>query len=163
MSKKSTNKSFYEGDEFDTGDIPGLEDEVAANYGDLPPLEENEISTLRESRLYDETLTKKVAVLTHNVINGKIVVYDPENKADVWLLPVEVVSPQRSTQEVPVSVLNSAERPYMWDNEIAALAIPIEDVRLGFYYLNLVQQDELNVRKVVADLVQRGVLPIVRK
>jgi hypothetical protein len=60
-------------------------------------------------------------------------------------------------------VLNNAERPYMWDNEIAALAIPIEDVRLGFYYLNLVQQDELNVRKVVADLVQRGVLPIVRK
>lgn len=119
-----------------------------------------------KNRFFPESplqVERTVIVLNHSIVDGKLLVYDAEDKSEAWLVEAKLIANKKGTQSIAQSVLDASERPYSWDEEIETVLISTDDVRLGLWYLGLVKQAPLDVRKTVAGLVSRGTLPIVKK
>lgn len=106
-----------------------------------------------------ETVT--VRLLTNATYDGRYLVFDTAT-LDAYLVGAEHLLYSMADQPLSKDVLQLAERPYSWDNEIEALSVSSAQIRLALYFSGHLVQEEMNFKKLVASLLMMGVLPILK-
>lgn len=93
----------------------------------------------------------------------KYIAYEVDHPAKVYLVAADKVKQTLREQLVSRDVLNQSQSPYNWDVELNDIAITIDELRIGLYYLGMYQKQEINLKELVQTLISRGYLPIVVK
>jgi len=151
MSKRKNPLSSYDESQNDSTEL----EEPTIDTADTQELEE--IAALPNA---PQTVTVKAVNL--EVRHGRMLVYDVSSTASAWLVPVEHLQLTTKEQLVPQKVLDTCERAYSWDNELQAIAVSLDEVRLGLYYLGYYEKQDINVRQVVGGLLRVGKFPVVK-
>lgn len=102
---------------------------------------------------------RSVRLLNMDVYQGRYLVVD-EQTSEAYLVPKEHLTYTSGSQEVAKSILDVADRPYDWTPEIQALALTVDEMRLGLWFAGLVEPASLDFKEFVAQLLRSGKLAI---
>jgi hypothetical protein len=112
-----------------------------------------------KKRSFGSGQTRTVELLNMDDFRGRYLVVDLKTKQS-YLVPKEHLKFTSGPQEVAQSVLDVADRPYDWDDEIEALALTKDEIRLGLHYAGLIEPASLNFKEFVSRLLRSGKFPI---
>ena len=101
-----------------------------------------------------------VKLVSQTKFDDKYLVYEVENKGNVYLLSEQDVQFTTEEQSISRTVLADANQPYMWTQEIKNYLVSIDDVRIALLRSGLLEKTELDFKEFLAQLFQMGLLPI---
>lgn len=101
-----------------------------------------------------------IKLVNLDTVDGRVLVYLAGMPAKVYWVSVEQVRLTTREQVVSSKILDGADKPYNWDIELDEIAVDINTLRLGLYYLGYHSQQEINIREVMQKLLSRGFLPV---
>lgn len=110
--------------------------------------------------------TSTVRIVSGNVINGKVAVYNPENRGKIWLVPAGKVTNSVKPQEVDSALLE--ETVYDWKEEIDALiaiypTLSREEALWWLVYLGYYKKGPFDMLSVQKELERYGAVPRAKK
>lgn len=106
---------------------------------------------------------KRIKLLNGNVYDGKVIVIDLDTQ-EGYLIPKEKIVFQMGEQSVSADVLDDAERPYNWDDEIAQMYTTPQAIRVALWQSGEITPEETgSARAVVLKLIERGIVPMLKE
>lgn len=107
----------------------------------------------------------RVKLLNTDEYGENRLVIDLDTK-EVYLVPNSKLEWTVKEQRIAKRDLESAERPYNLDTEIASLLTTPQELRIALWSMGVVTEDaarSLGLRETVARMLMKGVLPVVSR
>ncbi|MEP7290530.1 MAG: hypothetical protein ABI835_02050 [Chloroflexota bacterium] len=149
-----------------------MSEEVEIRLGDTEPEAEKSSKTAepsaRQNRPSSSSFQNRaqeqrtVKLLNTNIYDGKYIVIDTESR-EAYLVPTKKLQWSTGEQSIAKSVLDTADRPYDWDQEIQSLVVTPQQIRIALWQDGAVTPEDAkseSVKSLLARLIIRGVLPV---
>lgn len=117
---------------------------------------QKEFSGFENAPSDDQEDMVQVTLLNTDVVNGKYAVVDQKGKA--YLIPVEDAQYTVKAQSVKKSVLDNAEEPYQFDDELPDLMLSKADIRKLLWKFGIVTEAQAKNTNLRSTLLQNRVL-----
>lgn len=108
-----------------------------------------------------EPETVMVRLLNTDIKDNKYTVIDDKTR-EVYLVPIDELRWTVKAQPISRTVLDAAERPYSWDDEIESLKVSDQDIRIALWRSGAVSEESakgLSIQQILSRLVSKGIFP----
>lgn len=128
---------------------------------DLPE-EDVEETVAPATPKYTKKETVDVRLLSEDTYEaGCWLVYEVDNPGNVYFVQKDELQHTWKPQPVSKSILQKAQRPYDFAEEISKFTLTPDQIRLGLYKSGVIsKREDMNFKRFLASLLKSGILPI---